>query len=106
MQYYNRDGEPISAQTWAGLNRNEEYQRLAHTHVGNYLVSTIWLGIDMGFSGTGKPIIFETMVFDQGPGSKRPWNDLEQRRYATEEEALAGHAALVEEVRLINQLKE
>jgi hypothetical protein len=51
-------------------------------------LSTVWLGLDHSF-GAGPPLIFETMVFG-GP------NDEEQERYSTEEEAKAGHAAMVE----------
>ena len=53
-------------------------------------VSTVWLGLDHGFHG-GKPIIFETMVFDkEGTGE-----DLDQDRYTTEQQAREGHAAMV-----------
>lgn len=55
-------------------------------------VSTVFLGLDHGFSGTGAPILFETKIF----GVKH----LEdyQRRYCTEEEAIAGHEEAINEI--------
>lgn len=51
-------------------------------------VSTIWMGIDLGMSRGGPPIIFETMVFG-GP------HDYACMRYATELDAREGHARTV-----------
>lgn len=50
-------------------------------------VSTVFLGLDHGY-GDGPPQIFETMVFG-GPLDK------EMDRYATWDEALKGHTAMV-----------
>ncbi len=66
------------------------------TEVDDYLISTVWLGLDHGFGQTAEPLIFETMVFKAGDMS-----GLEQRRYASEDEARAGHAAYVDEVALL-----
>jgi hypothetical protein len=55
-------------------------------------VSTVFLGLDHAFGGIG-PILFETMVFG-GP------LDQEQERYSTWEEAEAGHAAILERVKV------
>jgi len=54
-------------------------------------VSTVFLAIDhaMGF---GPPELFETMVFDND-------DDEEMERYATWDEAVAGHQRMVERVR-------
>ncbi len=46
-------------------------------------VSTVFLGLDHSW-GSGPPLVFETMIFG-GP------NDQYQERYATYEEAEAGH---------------
>jgi len=48
-------------------------------------VSTVFLGIDHGW-GTGKPILFETMVF-----MDNDWGGIYQHRYYTYEDALVGH---------------
>lgn len=50
-------------------------------------VSTVFLGTDHNFEG-GTPILWETMIFG-GP------EDQYQKRYATREEALIGHAKAV-----------
>lgn len=47
-------------------------------------ISTVFLGIDHGFSKDAKPVLFETMVFGGV-------NDQYQRRYCTYTEAFAGH---------------
>ena len=52
---------------------------------GGVRVSTVFLGLDHGF-GRGEPVLFETMVFG---GS----HDGDQKRYATWDEAVAGHHA-------------
>lgn len=57
-------------------------------------VSTVWLGLDHNW-WPDRPIkIFETMIF----GGEL---DLEQWRYSTEEEALAGHAETCKLVEVI-----
>jgi len=66
-------------------------RKIAVEVIGDIVVSTIFTGIDHAgpLHGTG-PLVFETMVFDA--------NDrcIEQRRYSLYDEAMAGHAALVE----------
>lgn len=57
---------------------------------GGARVSTVWLGLDHQF-GDGPPLIFETMVFPAESSM-----DLDCERYSTEEEAKAGHSAMVE----------
>lgn len=90
--YYNRSGEPISQQEWATLLAQEDYRRVGMDTVDDpgkpgisVMVSTVWLGLDHGW-GNYEPIIFETMIFG---GDFDQWQD----RYATEAEAIAGHAA-------------
>lgn len=110
--HYSREGEPISLRTWSRLwsFSFEEYRCIAHTVVGSYLISTVWLGMDFSF-GEREPLIFETMVFKHDapamspPGVQQPEitdsTDLDMQQYATEEEAVAGHEMIVEKVRLI-----
>lgn len=95
MRYYDRDGHSVSWLMGAWLHMNFDYKIVKHTHYKNgTLVSTVWLGMDHGFPipGIGRriPIIFETMIFpDQAEGD---WAEDYQERYATEEQALDGHA--------------
>lgn len=58
-------------------------------------ISTVWLGLDMNFLNTEKPVIFETMVFPK----RGDYGELDQARYSTEEEALKGHEKLCKEWR-------
>jgi hypothetical protein len=110
--YYDRDGNPISHDEWIRLWSNNAYKIIRRDTVGGYDVSTVWLGLDHGF-GRGRPLIFETMVFEAEPtwhpaSASFPgyWGrrDYDQRRYSTEADALAGHAAISEEIRLTSEL--
>lgn len=62
---------------------------VAKTTLEYVRVSTVFLGLDHSFGGPG-PVLFETMVFP--PDS---YGELAQDRYATREQAEAGHAAMV-----------
>lgn len=73
---------------WSEFFQNIENRRIAETFVGDVRISTVFLGIDHGFSFEGPPILFETMIF----GGK---HDQYQDRYATYTEAEAGHARAV-----------
>jgi hypothetical protein len=80
--HYGRDGKPISESAWLiGLRDG----RVAHTVTHEGAVSTVWLGLKRGTDDRDRPLIFETRT-TYSDGSA------DQRRYATEEEALAGHA--------------
>lgn len=68
-----------------------------------YFVSTVWLGMDHNWSGEGKPIIFETMVFAYDEDGEVNFSGEYQERYATEKEALAGHAKAVETFLLVEE---
>ena len=100
--YFDRSGNAISFRDWARLSawdekdNNNQYRIVKQEEVGDYWISTVWLGLDHGF-GRSKPLIFETMVFNNVTDE----SDLDCRRWSTEEQALAGHEAMVDEVRLI-----
>lgn len=67
----------------------ETAQRHVAIHAGKrFRISTVFLGIDHAFGG-GVPQLFETMVFSADNESR----DCE--RYATWDEAEAGHVAMV-----------
>lgn len=74
------------------------YERRAGTVARNVLdngmaVSTIFLGIDYGFSRLAEPLLFETMIFYGHVIMDGPW------RYPTWEAAAAHHLVLVDEWR-------
>lgn len=86
--HFDRDGEPITLRQWAMLREAHDYAIIAQEYVGEAWVSTVWIGLDMGFFG-GAPVIFETMIF----GGE---HDQSQYRYMTEESAERGHRRVVE----------
>lgn len=87
--YYNRAGKPISAEQWI-TERSRVSVVVRRTDLGPLgLVSTVWLGLNHNWDDEGEPLIFETLVFG-GPLSEY------LERYATEEEAVAGHAFVVQ----------
>lgn len=97
--YYHRDGTPYVGPNdtldWARDHANREIAIVKQELTPNKLfwVSTVWLGLDHSFSGV-IPIIFESMVFCRFPFSLHPCSDIDQDRYASEADALAGHTAM------------
>lgn len=72
---------------WTAQANRDGRRRVGRTEVGGVEVSTVFLGTDHNY-GFGDPALFETAVF--GPGE----TDV-VRRYATWDEAEAGHAEVV-----------
>lgn len=95
MNYYDRNGSRITRDEWG--DRDRKQQRVALTTVGKYQVSTVWLGLDHSFD-EGRPLIFETMVFNWRLRKDR-YQELYCERYSTEAEAIAGHERVVQLVR-------
>lgn len=91
--YYDRQGNPTTVDEFEKIYSGDRHVGL--TDIGGITVSTVFLGIDHSF-GSGPPLLFETMVFDPAAGPL----DEEQVRYSTEEQAAAGHAAMVERVKM------
>lgn len=96
IRWYDRQGNPLDTTTADRLLGDMTYKRVARTRVTSasdpsidWDVSTVWLGTNHNFTNDGPPIIFETMVFGSGDG------DQYMQRYATEEQARAGHAETV-----------
>ena len=86
--------DPIATddiRVWAAATDGER-PRVAKDEIGEVYVSTVFLGVDHQFS-YGPPLLFETMVF-RGAMDERQW------RYATWDEAEAGHRRVVEAIRL------
>lgn len=68
-----------------GLNR-----QVAETFIGGLRISTVFLAIDHNYSGQGDPLLFETMIFDDG---KDGIDATYQTRCSTWGEAEAQHVA-------------
>lgn len=88
--YYDRQGKPMPCSAWLETLTNQEARLVGYARFpdGTY-VSTVWLGLEHGRDNQGRPIIFETMVFTAAN------EDLFHCRYATEDDALAGHREAV-----------
>lgn len=106
-------GEPKQADTLEWAAWYEQAQRagtckIALDLIGPYRVSTIFLAIDHNFWGKGRPILWETMVFDERsrPDQERGSGlDLEMDRYTSKRDALRGHADMCDRVRLAWKLE-
>ena len=71
------------------------------TKTDKYTVSTVFLGIDHSFGRDGPPIVFETMVFKYGDWDSGDLQENDIDRYATIEDARAGHKAMVAKWRAV-----
>ena len=88
LDYYDKDGKPMTMEEWGDKHSNFEYKLVARDDLGYATVSTVWLGLDHGFTPGAPPVIFETMIFTEDEDSDySDWQD----RYCTEAEALKGH---------------
>jgi hypothetical protein len=69
-------------------------RKVARTAINAVSISTVFLGLDHGFSMNDEhvPLLFETMIF----GGE---HDEYQERYATWDEAVAGHQFAVDMIR-------
>lgn len=110
-----REVKPISDilewASWLGTHG----RRVGETFIGEYRVSTIFLGVDLNFRDTGLPVLFESMVF--GPkidqvkmldGTTHTFEESScyQLRYHTYDEAEWGHEALCQEIRRLTDSAE
>lgn len=100
--HFNRLSEPISMREYFHLLAIPGYRIVKQEHIGDYFVSTVWLGLNHGYSGS--VLIFETMVFNQNPPENYENYHLPQERYATEQQAFQGHAKIATETRLLVKL--
>jgi hypothetical protein len=93
------DGQPLPCDdllVWARWFEEADRLVALDEPVSGQKVSTVFLGLDHQF-GKGRPILWESMVFG-GP------LDGEQQRYMSRDQAVAGHARLVAQVRRANEL--
>lgn len=95
---------------WMESEEGRKARRIEWTEVGDYNVSTVFLGLDYSFSVDPhrKPVLFETMVFEKKetaedlfgkPHTFHKSVDDFGERYYTIEEAREGHNKIVEEVK-------
>lgn len=80
---------------WASWMEKAD-RHIGDTRLGPFRVSTVFLGMDHGWSSP-VPILYETMVFSD-QRSVEGHSDLDMRRYATRSEAILGHKEIVKQV--------
>ncbi len=92
-KYYDINTNPLEDHTeWAIYRESlveKKQEIIGQDTVGDYVVSTVYVGLDMGMF-TMEPLIFETMVF----GKDKPW-DMWQKRYAFKRDAEYWHKMIV-----------
>jgi len=92
-KYMLKNGKPIICNNlleWASWFERLENRKIAETTIEGIRVSTVFLGLDHNYFEEGLPILWETMIFGGGEEI-----DEYQVRYASQEEAEAGHQAAV-----------
>jgi len=97
VPFHDKAGNPLGVVDWAKLREDTEYFRIGLDHIGEYTVSTVWVGV--------LHINFETMVFTKGATAP----DESVWRYNTLADAYTGHAAVVQYATdkqpIVNQLR-
>jgi len=92
--HYILDGRtpvPTDMMTWAKWFETAD-RTVSKTQIGEWEVSTVFLGLDHAFDDGRPPLLFETLVFG-GP------LDGNMVRYSTWDQAEAGHAEMVNRVK-------
>jgi hypothetical protein len=90
---------------WARWFENNDKRRVANTSVNGWNVSTVFLGLDQSHGFSGRPILFETMIFSETEKVKAMGKMFRKsmenycHRYATWDEAIAGHEEAVKMIR-------
>lgn len=89
---YDLDHNPIGVEQFGAVMADPR-RHIARDVVGDWRVSTVFLGVDHGF-GESDPLLYETMVF-----GAESWDDRYLRRYSTRAAAERGHADTVALIR-------
>lgn len=88
---FNFDGEAISTEEWGKLfelARRTGANVVRKTEIGQYGISTVWIGLDLS-PLYDVPLIYETMIFGPEPFGGETY------RYPDRAHAVAGHKDLV-----------
>ena len=97
---------PVDMMTWAQWFEDAD-RHVAETFTELYRVSTVFLGLDHNFREDGPAILFETMAFEREPHLMKMFGSLREihaehegecHRYATWDDADAGHNATVRRI--------
>lgn len=88
---------PCDLMTWAAQLEvlvNAGKKHVAYDIVDGFRISTVWLGLNHNFLDIGRPLLFETMIFDDEGACG--WDYHYQERYTTWDEAVKGHQEAIE----------
>lgn len=100
--YFKLDGKtPVpldSIHELAVIMGDDKMRRVALDEVGPFSISTVFLFINHDFFNHGEPVLFETMVFQDGTEFYREDFEL-MDRYCTWDRAIEGHKRICEQVR-------
>jgi len=106
--WLDRQNETLSWEEYGYLHSFRSYCRVDEAVIGPFWISTVWLGINMAMVTMSRtPVVFETMIFlNRGelesalhPELRPYMNSI--LRYSSEEDALAGHAAVCVDIRMM-----
>ena len=92
MEYYTKKGNLVTFEEYCRLSSDADYRIIGREETDDYLVSTVWLGLDHSYDSS-EILIFETMVFK----NDGQFEDLICERYSTEEAAKEGHKRIADE---------
>ncbi len=100
--------ESPSLMAWAMWYETAD-RKVARDRTGDFDVSTVFLGLDHGFEPDGKPVLWETCVFDHGKPTRYTMGGVTHescesdvlRRYASRDDARRGHAETLDTCRAL-----
>lgn len=104
-RWFDKDGIPIlDIGKVEQLLRDDTYKIVSQELIGDYLVSTVWLGLNHSYWKNLPILIFETMIFYQ----KEAHDELTsfQVRYSTLQEAIEGHKKACDLARILNAMNQ
>lgn len=95
--YYDLNGNPISQDEWLAMKEADVHVAEDFFHSdrveGVIHVSTVWVGLDMLYGRSRRPVIFQTLAFFD-----RRWKEDDEDRYCTLAQAKSGHRRMVEKI--------
>jgi len=100
--YYDKEGKQIPMLEWADLFEDMKYRKIGDTDVGDYHISTVWIGLNHNIFSETEILIFETMIFCK---DEEDYLHQWMERYGTLEEAELGHEIAIELARKKDEIK-
>lgn len=112
IKHYILDAEnhpvEVSMLEWAMWYEESSNRIIAQDNTRLHAISTVFLGLDYRWDGKGPPLLFETMVFKRQTEIReicgrleRVHEEVDMWRYASLDDALAGHKATLRRYELI-----